>query len=332
MTEQQTETAAIGATRKAARTSAEDIRDGVREGAPEAVSQALQQARSLGLRGAVNARDLGGYRTAGGQVLRSGVALRSDGLNRLTDEDLDLLGALGLRQVVDLRSLDEVREAGPDRVRGLPVAAIAAAELSAAPITVERTTPDGVTLHHLPVFAADFDIYVALRDALADRSPEKQRTLLGDGRAAAMMTGLYRWFVTDRVARERFATVLRLLAAPDGAPLLFHCSAGKDRTGWTAALLLTALGVDRETVFADYLLTNERSAEIVENIVDSFGTRGLMQEPELLLPVFRAERCYLEAAFEEVAAGWADFEAFWQDGLGLDDAVLAGLRANLLAP
>lgn len=319
MTDQQTETAAPGATGRAA---------DVLAGGPLAE---LAAARSLGLRGAVNARDLGGYRTADGRVLRHGVALRSDGLNRLTDEDLDVLTGYGLRQVVDLRSLDEVREAGPDRVPGLPVAEIAAAELSATPITVGRTTPGGVTLHHLPVFAADFDIYVALRDALADRSPEKQRALLGDGRAAAMMVGLYRWFVTDPVAQERFATVLRLLAEPDGAPLLFHCSAGKDRTGWTAAILLTALGVDRGTVFTDYLLTNERSAAIVEHIVDSFGTRGLMEEPELLLPVFRADRAYLEAAFEEVAAGWASFEKFWQDGLGLDDEVLAGLRANLLA-
>ncbi|WP_329496251.1 tyrosine-protein phosphatase [Kitasatospora herbaricolor] len=319
MTDQQTETAAPGAAGRAA-----DV-------LPGGPLTDLAAARSLGLRGAVNARDLGGYRTADGRVLRHGVALRSDGLNRLTDEDLDVLVGYGLRQVVDLRSLDEVREAGPDRVPGLPVAEIAAAELSATPLTVGRTAPDGVTLHHLPVFAADFDIYVALRDALADRSPEKQRALLGDGRAAAMMVGLYRWFVTDPVARERFATVLRLLAAPDGAPLLFHCSAGKDRTGWTAAILLTALGVDRDTVFTDYLLTNERSAAIIEHIVDSFGTRGLMQEPHLLLPVFRADRAYLEAAFEEVAAGWTSFEEFWQDGLGLDDEVLAGLRANLLA-
>ncbi|WP_395295322.1 tyrosine-protein phosphatase [Kitasatospora hibisci] len=318
MTEQQTETTAIQADRKAVRV-------------PTDGAEAAPQARSLGLRGAVNARDLGGYRTADGRVLKHGVALRSDGLNRLTEEDLGLLAAIGLRQVVDLRSLDEVREAGPDRVPGLPVAAIAAAELSSEPITVAPASGDGMTLHHLPVFAADFDIYVALRDALADRSPEKQRALLGDGKAAAMMVGLYRWFVTDAVARERFAAVLRLLAAPDGPPLIFHCSAGKDRTGWTAAVLLTALGVDRETVFADYLLTNERSAAIVEHVVDSFGTRGLMQEPELLLPVFRAERRYLEAAFEEVAAGWATFEDFWQDGLGLDDEVLAGLRANLLA-
>ena len=287
-------------------------------------------ARSLGLRGAVNARDLGGYRTADGRVLRPGVALRSDGLNRLGEEDVELLADLGLRQIVDLRSLDEVREAGPDRVPGLPVADIAAAELSSVPVTVERTTPDGITLHHLPVFAADFDIYVALRDALADRDPVKQQDLLGDGKAAGMMIGLYRWFVTDPVARERFATVLRLLAAPDGTPLLFHCTAGKDRTGWTAALLLTVLGVEQETVYEDYLLTNARSAALIEQIVESFYTRGLMQDPSLLLPLFRADRRYLEAAFDEVAAGWPSFDAFWRTGLGLDDTVLAGLRKNLL--
>ncbi|WP_380286007.1 tyrosine-protein phosphatase [Kitasatospora purpeofusca] len=269
---------------------------------------AIPAARSLGLFGAVNARDLGGYRTAEGLVLRAGVALRSDGLNRLTDEDLGRLTGLGLRRIVDLRSPDEVREAGADRIA------------------------DGVALHQLPVFAADFDIFATLREALADRDPHKQRALLGGGRADAMMTGLYRWFVTDRIARERFAGVLRLLADPDGAPLLFHCSAGKDRTGWTAAVLLTALGVDRETVVTDYLLTNERSAAVVEAVLEGFRARGLMHEPELLLPVFRAERRYLEAAFAEVETGWPDFGAFWADGLGLDGAVLAGLRANLLAP
>lgn len=262
--------------------------------------------RSLGLRGAVNARDLGGYRTADGRSVRAGVALRSDGLNHVTAEDLGPLGALGLRGVVDLRSSEEVREAGPDRL------------------------PDSVTLHHLPLLAVDFDIHGTLRSALADRSARKQRALLGGGRAAVMMTGLYRWFVTDAQARERFAALLRLLAAPDGVPLLFHCSAGKDRTGWAAAVVLTALGVDRETVLADYLLTNERSAPVVTRVLDDFGSRGLMREPDLLLPVFRADRAYLDAAFAEVEASWSGFDAFWREGLGLDDDVLAGLRANLL--
>ncbi|GAA2816129.1 tyrosine-protein phosphatase [Kitasatospora paracochleata] len=295
-------------------------------------AQPVETARSLGLTGAVNARDLGGYPTADGRTVRHGAALRADALNRLSEADLAALAEQGLRQVVDLRSLAEVREAGLDRIPGLPAAEIVDAELSDTPVTVERTDADGITLHHLPVFAADFDIYVALRNALADRDADKQHALLGDGKAAGMMIGLYRWFVTDAVARERFATVVRLLAEPDGTPLLFHCSAGKDRTGWTAAIVLTALGVDRETVFEDYLLTNLRSAALIDHIVDTFYSRGLMKDPTLLLPVFRADRDYLEAAFEEVAAGWGTFEAFWQDGLGLDDGVLEALRANLLAP
>lgn len=294
------------------------------------IQQPTETARSLGLTGAANARDLGGYRTADGRVLRHGVALRADALNRLSDEDLDTLASYGLRQVVDLRSLDEVREAGPDRISGLPAAEIPAEEYSGTPITVERSTSEGITLHHVPVFAADFDIYVAMRDALRGRDAEKQYALLGDGKAEEMMIGLYRWFVTDPLARERFATVIRLLAAPDGAPLLFHCSAGKDRTGWTAALVLTALGVDRDTVFRDYLLTNARSARVIDHIVDSFYSRGVMKDPALLLPIFRADRIYLEAAFAEVANGWPTFDHFWHDGLGLDTTVLDGLRTNLL--
>ncbi|MFE6049623.1 tyrosine-protein phosphatase [Kitasatospora sp. NPDC056446] len=261
---------------------------------------------SLGLRGAVNARDLGGYRAAGGLTLRSGTALRSDGLNHVTPEDLGRIGELGLRRVVDLRSADEVREAGADRL------------------------PEDVIVHHLPLRATDFDLHLTIRDALADGSPQRHRALFGDGRAHGMMTGLYRWFVTDPLARERFGALLRLLAAPEGPPLLFHCSAGKDRTGWAAALVLTALGVDRGTVLADYLLTNERSASAVDRALGELGARGLMREPELLLPVFRADRDYLDAAFAEVEAGWGGFDAFWREGLGLDGDVLAGLRVNLL--
>ncbi|MDH6123535.1 tyrosine-protein phosphatase [Kitasatospora sp. GP82] len=292
--------------------------------------QTTETARSLGLKGAANARDLGGYRTSDGRTLRHGIALRADAMNRPTGQDLAVLGASGLRRVVDLRSLEEVREAGPDRIPGLPVAELDGADEAKLLAPVDSAEEGGPTLHHVPIFAADFDIYIAMRNALADCDADKQRAILGDGKAGQMMVGLYRWFVTDPVARGRFATVLRLLAEPDGAPMLFHCSAGKDRTGWVAALLLTALGVDRETVFEDYLLTNERSAALIEHIVDSFGTRGLMKDPGLLLPVFRAERSYLEAAFEEVATGWASFEEFWRDGLGLDDDVLDGLRRNLL--
>ncbi|GAA1964565.1 tyrosine-protein phosphatase [Kitasatospora viridis] len=294
----------------------------------EQPDQSAPTARSLGLAGAVNARDLGGYRTVDGRVLRSGVALRSDGLHRLRAADHEVLGGFGVRHVVDLRSLDEVRDAGPDLLPGLPVAELptGAPDLT---LTVRGAGPDGPTMHHLPVYAADFDVHAALRGALADPDPTTQRALLGDGRADRMMLRLYRWFVTGPAARERFAAVLRLLAEPQAPPVLFHCTAGKDRTGWTAALLLTALGVDRETVVEDYLVTNLRSAAAVERVLAAFRARG-MAEPELLRPLFTADRRYLEAAFEELDAGWADFPQFWRSGLGLDGAMLAGLRENLL--
>ena len=141
---------------------------------------------------------------------------------------------------------------------------------------------------------------------------------------------MYRWFVTDPVIRSRFAETVRLLADPAGTSVLFHCTAGKDRTGWVAAIVLTALGVDRDTVYADYLLTNERSAATVERIMAAFTRHKMLEDPTLMLPVIRAEAAYLDASFAAVEEGWTDFESFLTDGLDLDPGELAALRANLL--
>jgi protein-tyrosine phosphatase len=263
--------------------------------------------RSLALRGAANARDLGGYRTADGRVVRSGAVLRSEALGRLDDGDRVAVAALGLRQVIDLRGLNEVAEHGTD------------------------VLPDGVELLQLPVYSADHDIYVALRDALAGRDAAAQAALLGNGGATRLMSEMYAWFVTDEAIRRHFSEVLRRLADPAGVPLLFHCTAGKDRTGWAAALVLSALGVPRDVVYRDYLLTNERSAATTAAIVEAFAASGAVADPALLLPLLRAEAGYLDAAFTAVESGWPDLESFLEDGLGLDDATRSRLRGNLLA-
>ena len=269
-------------------------------------------ARSLGLEGAANARDLGGYRTADGRTVRPGAALRGDALHRLSDQDLLVVAELGIRQVVDLRGTNEVRENGGDRL----------------PAPAPGSEP--VRLLHLPVYSPEHDIYVALREVLSSQDPAAQRALLGDGGGERIMTGMYRWFVTDPVIRSHFAETVRLLADPERTPLLFHCTAGKDRTGWTAAIVLTALGVDRATVYADYLLTNERSAATMERIMRMFTSHRVLEDPSLMRPVLRAEAAYLDAAFAAVAEGWADFDGFLADGLGLDAGTLAALRDNLL--
>jgi len=89
--------------------------------------------------------------------------------------------------------------------------------------------------------------------------------------------------------------------------------------------------VDRATVYQDYLLTNERSAATMERIMDMFTRRRVLEDPSLMRPVIRAEAAYLDAAFAAVDEGWADFDDFLGEGLGLDEGTLAGLRRNLLA-
>ncbi|MFD0329764.1 tyrosine-protein phosphatase [Streptacidiphilus monticola] len=254
----------------------------------------------------MNARDLGGYRVADGRSVRAGRALRGDSLHRATDGDLELLAALGVRTVVDLRGLNEVQENGEDRL------------------------PAGAGLVRRPVYSPDHDIYIELRDALAGADPAVQHALLGNGAGERIMVEMYRWFVTDATIRAQFAETVRQFADPAASPVYFHCTAGKDRTGWTAAVLLTALGADRDTVYADYLLTNERAAALHARILDLLGTRGMMREPELMRPILRVERAYLDAAFEAVADGWPSFDAFLEQGLGLDEATLEAVRKNLL--
>ena len=126
------------------------------------------------------------------------------------------------------------------------------------------------------------------------------------------MTQLYRWFASAPVPRQIFADALRLIASPDALPLLFHCTAGKDRTGWTAAVLLPLLGVDRATVTGDYLLSNRYRDARADD------------------PLNGVQRSWLDAAFDQVDRTYGSFSAYVRDGLRLDDREIAALRARLL--
>jgi protein-tyrosine phosphatase len=144
------------------------------------------------------------------------------------------------------------------------------------------------------------------------------------------MAAIYRWFVTGASAREGFAEAVRLAARTDRLPLLFHCSAGKDRTGWLAVILLTALGVDAETVRADYLRTNELTGGVQDSIIGAMRSRRPDLDVDAIRPVLEVRAEYLDAAYAEVESVYGTFDRYLADGLGLDDAVIAGLRDNLL--
>lgn len=185
--------------------------------------------RDPGLVGPSNFRDLGGYRTTDGRQVRWRTVFRSDAL-RLTEADVAVLrDRVGLRGVVDLRAGFEFghREGG------------------GPPNHVARLEAVGVRRYHLPMV----DETRIARQASDERPP-----------AAAMYLKMF-----ERGAGP-LAEVFRLIGDPDNHPLVFHCAAGKDRTGIVAALLLGLLGVDDETIVADYALSQANMIKALEKI------------------------------------------------------------------
>jgi protein-tyrosine phosphatase len=262
------------------------------------------------LAGAPNARDLGGLVTADRRRVRRGMLIRAGALGRLTDDDVPVLAGLGLTCLVDLRHESEILAAPPSRLPN-----------------------PGPRVIHLPVFDPDHPAFTAISGYLGaawqGRDLNGYAGLLAEGTPAAM-TEIYRWFVAGPAARASFAAAVHALADPANLPALFHCSVGKDRTGWLAVIVLTALGVDEAEIRRDYLRTNEFTARAHRALLDRLVARRPDIDVDAVRPMLEAREEYLDAAYDEVARRYGSFEAYLRDGLGVDDGVLRALRDNLL--
>lgn len=256
------------------------------------------------LQGAVNVRDLGGYGTYDGARVRYGVAYRADALNKTTDTDVATLGRLGLREVVDFRTPFELQYDGPDRLQS------------------------GLTPTSRPV--TDSGLYAQMLTAIGSRDPATQDAMLGHGKAEALMRTVYGAFVTDPAARTQFGATLKDLAAAPG-PLLFHCTSGKDRTGWLSYVLLRAVGVPEATARGDYLASNTFRAAADAALRVNLKQSGVMQNPDLLIPLQEVRVDYLDAALSQLGSQYGDLYGYLTRGLGLSLRDLAGLRARLVA-
>ncbi|MEV0158119.1 tyrosine-protein phosphatase [Micromonospora sp. NPDC050686] len=255
--------------------------------------------------GAPNARDLGGLVGADGRRVRAGRLVRTPALGRLTDDDLRVLAKLAPACVVDLRDASEIDLAPADRLPGEP------------------------RVVHLPVLDPRHPVFVYVSAVLLGHDLGAYDELAREGTPAAMRE-IYRWMVTGPQAVAGFGAAVRLAAEVENLPLLFHCSAGKDRTGWLAVVLLTALGVDEEAVRADYLRHNELAGSLHEVLLEAMTRRRPELDPAVALPVLEVRPEYLDAAYAEVRRVHGSFGAYLRDGLGVDDATLAALRERLL--
>ena len=253
--------------------------------------------RHLDFSGAKNFRDLGGYPARDGRTVRWGLLYRSDGLNKLTDTDIKLISSLSLQRVIDFRS-DYERELEPDR---LP-----------ADGNIQRV--------EIPMLDASTALIQESRDELA----EKLKWI----DPVQYMTDTYTGFV-NRFTPD-FGRFLREVASAHGQPVLFHCTAGKDRTGFAAALLLKILDVPHETVAQDYLLTNDYFfAGYRRNLMLARILKG-KRFAESLKGFMRAELTYLSVAFDTIDREYGSFETYIHEGVGLSTTDVERFRAIYL--
>src|SRR6478735_8668076 len=238
-------------------------------------------ARHLNLAGATNFRDLGGYPARDGRAVRWRQIFRSNHLGHLTEADIELLRPLGLKSAFDFRGTEE---------------------RAAAMCGIEE-----IAVHSLPI---EPTVVAALRARRANGVP------LSSADAHDVMRDSYRNYVRQNTANFRalFAHLLQ-----DRAPLVIHCTAGKDRTGFACALILHALGVSDEMISEDYLLTNRYYRR------DPTAGSDLPDDVRQVLGTVQAG--FLAAAFEAIDADYGDLESYLRDGLGLRAAEREQLAA-----
>ena len=240
--------------------------------------------RVLRLQGASNFRDLGGYRTTDGRSLRWRQLFRSEHLAGLSPDDHRTLATLGLRRTLDFRG--EAERAA----QAYTLAGVSQHALSIEPTVVQRMNDIASSGQALSV-----------------------------ARVTELMEELYHGLVLNQA--PRYADFFDHLLHTDG-PLVFHCTAGKDRTGWAAALLLLTLGVPREVVLQDYLLTNAVFQHQPE------PHPGIAADAMQVL--WRVQAGFLEAAFRTVDALPGGLSAYQQQRLGLTPAAQQALQQRYL--
>ncbi len=254
---------------------------------------ARAESAGAGVDSIPNFRDVGGHRTRGGGVVRRGLLYRSTALHRASPGAVEALEALGIRTVFDLRTAGE-RDVWPEADR-LP----AGATYVVADVLRDADTPEARPAE--------------MRALLAD--PERVQAMLGSGRGERMFLARYREFVNLTSGRQAYHRVLADLATPGTTPAIVHCMTGKDRAGWSVAVLLLLLGVPEEAVVEDYLASNAALTGLHAEMTDEWVADG--RDPALLEPMLGVRVEYLEAALDEVRRGFGSIDGYVESGLAI---------------
>tara|TARA_B100001029_G_scaffold97769_1_gene80389 strand:- start:3932 stop:4807 length:876 start_codon:yes stop_codon:yes gene_type:complete len=249
--------------------------------------------RLLPMDGAHNTRELGGYKTADGLSVKWGMLFRSDKLSDISKTDQAYLQNLGIKKIIDFRSKEEKAE-DPDII------------------------PKGISYIEMPI-SVDGAMRSKIEAVLKGETNKEVKSFLIDANKE---------FVSDYI--EVYENFLRGLIDDEG-PILFHCTAGKDRAGFAAAITLIALGVSKEDVIKDYMKTNQFTKKRIEEIIKQIELMTLYQtDAEILRPLLGVEREYIETAFHTAEEEYGSLENFIKNGLNISDEDIKKLRNKFL--
>jgi protein-tyrosine phosphatase len=259
-------------------------------------TEVLAGERKLGMQGTPNFRDFGGYPTADGRQVRWGFLFRSGHLSSLSDRDVDLLASLNIDLVCDFRRQEE--QAGdPSRLPSLNPPRIVGLPIN--PGSNSR-------------FFEQADSRMADRQAMFD-----------------FMVEINRDFAEAQT--ETYARMFREILEVPNARFLVHCAAGKDRTGFAAAIIQLALGVSRDVVMRDYMLTGQffhPHAEIAR-LREKYQMQQM--DSQSILPMLEVHEAYLARALLAIEQNFPSVEVYLEEALGVGEAEVAELRARYLS-
>lgn len=204
--------------------------------------------------------------------------------------DMATLAGLGLSTVYDLRTPAEAAEK-PD------------------------VLPEGVEYRNIPILSGD----------LAGAAQE----LTSHEAAMEFLAEINRDFVTGADERAGFHELLTSIADEDG-PVAFHCTAGKDRAGWTSMLLQHIAGLDSAQIMSDYLLTNERSADYIAATLEMLVERYGESVRDIYGPILGVDASFLQAGLDQISADFGTVDNYLTEGVGLSQETIGKLRAKLV--
>jgi len=277
------------------------------------ISSSELKQQFIPVQGILNARDLGGYIMQDSRKLRDGFLIRAAHLADATDADLEYLSSLPVAKVIDFRK-DEEKKGKDDRM--VPGAEYICLVIDASGNLVKQATEDEKRLFtgHKQFDVKKFMVLAAF-NSMAQRIAQQ----------------MYPNLVNDPKCQKQFAEFFRLILNTEKGAILYHCTQGKDRTGFASALILAALGADRETIVADFDATNRVYEEDVRQCCQNVCLMGGKEKEIATVKSFLgANTDNFIKALDSIDKDYGSIEAYLKGPIGLTDQDIITLRERYL--